>query len=140
MGRFDQAVKIADTLIGVAFAVVWSVISTVAAFILLLLVWWLFFSTPAAAHDHWISRGNYSDPVERWHCCGEDDCDPVSPDDIQPTTGGYLIKSTKETIPFKRTIPAEPDDDGVTRYYTCRWKKLSDPNTLRCFFAPFGGS
>lgn len=101
-----------------------------AAAILLLL------SVDALGHDHWISHGKYRDPVTRHDCCGEHDCIPVNADRVRVTPAGYHLLDFNEVIPFARAIPSERDDDGVFRYYRCKYYQ----DTLtRCFFTPLGG-
>jgi len=54
----------------------------------------------ALGHDHWISRGEYRDPVTKEWCCGAFDCFEISEKDVRVTPNGVEIISTKETVPF----------------------------------------
>src|SRR5215210_1124671 len=81
----------------------------------------------AAAHGpaEWIQRGGYKN-VAGELCCGERDCFELSDADVKVTSVGYLVVSTKETIPFSE---ATPSPDG--RYWRCQWG-----GARKCFFAP----
>lgn len=80
----------------------------------------------ATAHDHWISRGGYTDAVGT-HCCGPNDCFVIPDTDMQSTPAGWQIISTGEVIPF-----AEAKMSEDAQFWRC--KKLGGER--RCFFAP----
>lgn len=86
---------------------------------------------PLAAHGHgaaqWIQDGNYKNAAGEL-CCGERDCSELADGDVVPTSGGYLIKSLGETVPYQE---AAPSPDG--RYWRCAWG-----GHRKCFFAPPG--
>ncbi len=92
----------------------------------------LAWSVPAAAHDHWMSRGDYRDPLFGEPCCDEHDCQPVADEDVKAAPDGYHLASG-EVVPYRRVLTSE---DG--RYWVCRWdvhwENLRSP--IRCFFAP----
>lgn len=93
-----------------------------------LMLWLLMSALPigaALAHDSWINSGGYRNAGGEL-CCGEQDCFEVKTSDIEITSGGYLIKPLKETVPFNE---AQPSPDG--HYWRCAWAGLR-----RCFFAP----
>lgn len=89
-------------------------------------------AAPARAHDHWINRGGYRDPLFGEQCCGDHDCVPVAEVDVRALPDGYHLASG-EIVPYRRTLTSE---DG--RYWVCRWdvhwEKKNSP--IRCFFAP----
>lgn len=86
---------------------------------------------PAAAHDHWINRGDYVDPRSGVHCCGPNDCFALPASDIEATPGGYRIRSTGELVPYREVLPSED-----ASFWRC--KKFD--GSRRCFFAPASGS
>ncbi len=84
-----------------------------------------FFSSPATAHDFWINHGNYTSK-EGVHCCGDNDCSALEPNDVKITPRGYVL-TNGELVPFTE---AQPSEDG--EYWRC---KRFD-GSRRCFFAP----
>lgn len=87
---------------------------------------------PLAAHDHWMSRGDYRDPLFGEQCCDERDCQPVPDEQVRAAPDGYHLASG-EVIPYRRVLTSE---DG--RYWVCRWDVHweSRRSPIRCFFAP----
>jgi len=83
-------------------------------------------STPAAAHDHWINRGDYKGS-DGQHCCGPNDCFRVPGDRIKATPRGYVLLDYNETVPYSQAIPSEDRS-----FWRCKkWD-----GSRRCFFAP----
>jgi hypothetical protein len=87
------------------------------------------FSSPASAHDFWINHGNYTSK-EGVHCCGDNDCRALSPEEVKITPRGYALMNG-ELVPFNE---AQPSEDG--EYWRC---KRFD-GSRRCFFAPLPSS
>jgi hypothetical protein len=85
-----------------------------------------FFSTPALPHDFWINHGNYKSPADGVHCCGDNDCKMLSPEEVKVSPRGYVLMNG-ELVPFAEVQPSE---DG--EYWRC---KRYD-GSRRCFFAP----
>jgi hypothetical protein len=83
----------------------------------------------ASAHDNWIARGPYRSPRDGRHCCGENDCFPVHPEDITITPEGYWL-SSGEQVSLEEALLSE---DG--NYWRC----MNPDRSRRCFFAPRGG-
>jgi hypothetical protein len=86
-------------------------------------------ASPAFAHDFWINHGNYTSP-DGVHCCGDNDCRALAPEDVKITPQGYALVNG-ELVPFKEVQPSE---DG--KYWRC---KRYD-GSRRCFFAPMPSS
>jgi hypothetical protein len=82
-------------------------------------------STPASAHDSWISRGGLRNGAGEW-CCGEGDCFIVPPKNVSTGVGGYTLFG-QETVPYAET---QPSPDG--EYWRCK----RPDGSRRCFFAP----
>ncbi len=89
-----------------------------------------FLSSPAFAHDFWINHGNYKSPIDGVHCCGDNDCRALAPEDVKITPRGYALMNG-ELVPFSE---AQPSEDG--EYWRC---KRYD-GSRRCFFAPLPSS
>lgn len=87
-------------------------------------------AVPAVAHDSWISKGGFRGPKNGEWCCGANDCFVVSATSIKVDSLGYVIQSTRETVPYEETIPSI---DG--QYWRCQ----RPDGTRRCFFAPMVG-
>lgn len=87
------------------------------------------FCAPVHAHDFWINHGGYESP-DGVHCCGENDCFMLMPENVKITQRGYEL-SNGELVPFTE---AQPSEDG--EYWRC---KRYD-GSRRCFFAPMPGS
>jgi hypothetical protein len=82
-------------------------------------------SSPALAHDSWISAGGYRNVAGEW-CCGLGDCFVVPPENVKMSPAGYAMVDG-ELVPFKE---AQPSPDGA--YWRCK----RPDGTRRCFFAP----
>jgi len=92
-------------------------------------VLWLAGSPIASAHDHWISRGKYTDE-NGVHCCDERDIEELSPDRVRAVPGGYLV----DDLLFVPNAKTRPSEDG--RWWVA-WRVWGrDP---RCFFFAPGG-
>jgi hypothetical protein len=85
-----------------------------------------FFTSPAFAHDFWINHGDYKSPADGTHCCGDNDCKMLSPEEVKVSQRGYVLMNG-ELVPFSE---AQPSEDG--EYWRC---KRYD-GSRRCFFAP----
>ena len=83
-------------------------------------------SFSAFAHDFWINHGNYRSPGDGSHCCGNNDCFALAPDQVRITPRGYVLTGG-ELVPFSE---AQTSEDGA--YWRC--KRLD--GSRRCFFAP----
>jgi hypothetical protein len=84
-----------------------------------------FFSSPALAHDFWISHGKYTS-TDGVHCCGDNDCQALGPEDVKITPRGYALMNG-ELVPFSE---AQPSEDGEF------WRCKRYDGSRRCFFAP----
>src|SRR4051812_33293357 len=82
----------------------------------------------AGAHDHWINHGNYTDPLFKWRCCGDNDCNPVDPSALAATNDGYKLPSG-EVIPYSRSLISEDQ-----HAYVCRWGSNIANSNVRCLF------
>lgn len=91
------------------------------------LIIFLTLCTPAAAHDHWINRGDYRSPTGT-HCCGPNDCFVIP--NVRAAPNGYILPDG-EVVPFSEALISEDDD-----YWRCR----ATDGSRRCFFAPQLGS
>ncbi|MEJ1938837.1 hypothetical protein WDZ92_52235 [Nostoc sp. NIES-2111] len=89
-------------------------------------------TAPVAAHDHWMNRGDYRDPLFGEQCCDEHDCQPIPEEQVRAAPDGYHLASG-EVIPYRRVLPSE---DG--QYWVCRWDVHWENrrSPIRCFFAP----
>jgi hypothetical protein len=101
---------------------------------------------PVQAHDpstgkpNWITDGNYTSPETGARCCGPSDCDRLEPDQVQPTPGGFILRSfNNELVPYSQATPSE---DG--KYWRCHGTIFNHVDGSRsggerlCFFAPVG--
>lgn len=81
----------------------------------------------ASAHGpaEWIERGGFRNAAGEL-CCGERDCAEISTEDVSITGAGYLVRSIRETVPFREVLPSP---DG--HYWRCQWA-----GARKCFFAP----
>lgn len=88
----------------------------------------------AFGHDdaYWIKEGGYRDALGNL-CCGPAECRQLAAGDVAVTRGGYLIRSTGETIPFSKATPTPAERGG---YWRCRDAEGIVYKT-KCFFAPF---
>ncbi len=98
-----------------------------------LLVLALFAASTAVAHDFWINNSNYKSLTDQSHCCGDNDCVAISPDNVKVTAAGYALSTpfAGEVVPYSDSQTSEDEN-----YWRC---KRYD-GTRRCFFAPYGGS
>ena len=94
------------------------------------------FLLPAQAHEdaRWIQERSIKNAVGEL-CCGERDCVPIEENDVRVTQSGYLIKSTRELVPFNEALPLPADERALGRYWICHWG-----GQRKCFFAPASGS
>jgi len=81
-----------------------------------------FTTSPAFAHDSWISKGGYKNPAGEW-CCGDYDCKSYTR--TTSTAKGWLVDG--ELVPFDEAMPVPPPDGQVT---VCR----RPDGTRRCVF------
>jgi hypothetical protein len=88
------------------------------------------FGFSALSHDSWINRGGYKNAGGEW-CCGEGDCFVVHPGDVKATPVGYQLING-EVIPYRETLPSQPDHKGAINYVRC----MRPDGSRRCFFAP----
>jgi len=64
-------------------------------------------------------------------CCSDNDCAPITPDDVVTTPNGYRIKGTW-TVPYDAPqIRPSRDND----FHVCEYPK----GTVRCLYVPTGG-
>lgn len=97
---------------------------------------------PVQAHDMWISRGKFRDPVSGAWCCNADDCHPLEPDQVWHEDHGVTI-----TIPYfgethSFVVPngrIQPSGDG--QYWACLSTESASRGRgvhlgVRCFFEP----
>lgn len=84
----------------------------------------------AQAHDFWISKGQYVNPSDGVHCCGERDCFQIPAASIVSTPKGYLLPNG-ELVPYSEATPSE---DGLF------WRCQKSTGERRCFFAPTGST
>lgn len=84
------------------------------------------------AHENgqpnWITEGKYSGP-DGVHCCGPNDCERLSSDEVQQRPDGLWLTRFKELVPYSEATPSE---DG--QYWRCH----RYTGERRCFFAPVG--
>jgi hypothetical protein len=79
---------------------------------------------PAAAHESWISRGQFKNGAGEW-CCGEGDCFIIH--GVTTNASGYVLSDPAEIVPCHE---AQPSPDGA--YWRCK----RPDGSRRCFFAP----
>lgn len=89
----------------------------------------------ASAHDHWIGRGGYRDPVSGASCCGTMDCAALRDGAVIARRGGWHVVETGEVISYARTLDSP---DG--RFWRCRFLGGERKGQTRCLFAPGVGS
>ena len=82
---------------------------------------------PAAAHDKWWN-GKEVDPATKRYCCGDNDINHLTREQVKLVPGGYQLGDTGEVVPETR---AQPSPDG--EYWVFRW---GSPVQTQCFFAP----
>jgi len=88
-------------------------------------------STAAIAHDSWIARGEYRNPVTGEWCCGKHECFPIAAKNIAIGETGYEIRHLGESVPHNQVMTSEDN-----QYWRCH----RHDGTRRCFFAPRPGS
>ena len=93
------------------------------------------FISQAWAHDSWINRGDYRNPVTHSSCCGNIDCERVPATTVILRNGGYYLPSTGETIPLDEVQKSEDND-----YWRCRYDGAPGKGKTRCLFVPDGTS
>lgn len=94
----------------------------------------LLVSTPALAHDSWISREKLTDPLTKEFCCNMNDC-AEELGGVDPVAGGYLIRQTGEVVERKRVIWRSPGG-----WWRCRYLSGPKANQTRCLIGPPQGS
>lgn len=77
----------------------------------------------------WIRRDGYKNAIGEL-CCGEQDCSELLSSDVRLVSGGYLVVSLGEFVPFSDVTPS-PNK----AYWRCQWG-----GARKCFFAPVGAS
>lgn len=84
----------------------------------------LLFTSPALAHENWISEGGFKNQAGEW-CCGAYDCHELgySPRVI---TGGYLLEND-EAVRNSEVMPISPEG-----WVVCR----RPDGSRRCVFSP----
>lgn len=95
----------------------------------------LFVSTGTAiAHDDWISRNQFYDPMSRAWCCDEHDCFPLAVEKVKVMGTGFVVEG-QYFVARHRVLPSS---DG--QYWACfngEGRGPHDrPKGVRCFFAP----
>jgi hypothetical protein len=95
----------------------------------------LFVSTQVAfAHDDWISRHQFSDPMSHAWCCDEQDCFPLAQEAVRIIGNGFVVDG-QYFIARQRVLPSS---DG--QYWACFNSEGRGPHDrekgVRCFFAP----
>ena len=90
---------------------------------------------PAPAHDalhrtDWIGEGGYANK-NGGQCCGFNDCERLTQEDIEPRADGVWITRYKELVPYSEATPSE---DAFS--YRCR----NAAGWRTCFFFKFGAS
>jgi len=92
--------------------------------------WWLLYLLSAALLVAFMLNAK----AHSWYdfdCCSDNDCAPLSPDDVATTPQGYRIKGTW-TVPYSAPqIRPSRDHD----YHLCEYPK----GTVRCLYVPAGG-
>jgi hypothetical protein len=82
------------------------------------------------AHDPYTGIFNFSGV----NCCTGHDClQAADPNDFEPVTNGYKVRSTGEVVPMS-TTGFSPD----ANWHVCR--KSDVKKTIRCLLVPAGGA
>lgn len=95
---------------------------------------------PPAAPRTWPHEKEASLPlvlVHSWYdpyCCNDRDCRPVADGSVRPTTGGWFVQETGETVPYSQ---ARESQDG--RFHVCIWPPGAKIPKVRCLYVPPGG-
>jgi hypothetical protein len=92
-------------------------------------------SGAAAAHDFagrsdWIGEHAYTNKNGSL-CCGKNDCEPLSQEDVEPRKDGIWLPRYNELIPYKDATPSEDEFS-----YRCR----NAAGWRTCFFFKYGAS
>ena len=95
----------------------------------------LFISSPfVLAHDSWISRHEFYDPVSGAWCCDKHDCSALDDIEVRQVGGGFIIEGG-HFIARQRVLPSSDD-----QYWACFNTGGKGPHQrekeVRCFFAP----
>ncbi|HLN07928.1 MAG TPA: hypothetical protein VK281_03045 [Xanthobacteraceae bacterium] len=95
-------------------------------------------STPALAHDHWISRENLSDPVTHSVCCGEGDCEDLGDQGIAVRERGatFVLGDSGEQIEKNRVLWRSPNGHWWRCGYDAREVDGSQHTVTRCLIGP----
>ena len=107
----------------------------VIPFVTMPLVLAFFVSTQAAlAHDNWISRHHFYDPVSGAWCCDEHDCSALEDIEVREMGEGFMVGGQY----FVARQHVLPSSDG--QYWACFNSEGRGPHDrekgVRCFFAP----
>jgi hypothetical protein len=89
----------------------------------------------AAAHDSlhrtdWIGEHGYANKNGSL-CCGKNDCEPMSQEDVEPRSDGVWLPRYKELVPYSEATPSEDEFS-----YRCR----NAAGWRTCFFFKYGAS
>ena len=109
-----------------------------------LLAWYCILTGPAAAHDHWMSRQQFRDPVSGDWCCNEHDCQPLDSGQVHHVRGKvtvtipYFGEDRRFTFTSRRILPS-----GDENYWACISTEATAHGrgvslSMRCFFEPLG--
>ena len=95
----------------------------------------LAFITPVAiAHENWISRSQYVDPISGAWCCDEHDCSALEEMDVREIPAGFMVHETY-FVARTRVLPS-----GDENYWACFNSEGTGAHDrakgVRCFFAP----
>jgi hypothetical protein len=95
----------------------------------------LFISSPfVLAHDSWISRNQFYDPISGAWCCDEHDCSTLDDVAVRQMDGGFIIED-RHFVARHRVLPSSDD-----QYWACFNTGGKGPHgrekEIRCFFAP----
>src|SRR5262245_57412884 len=88
----------------------------------------------AVAHDNWILRQRFHDPVSRSWCCDEHDWLPIDEEEVEVTGNGFLL-SGRYFVARERVLPS--NDTQFWVYFNPERKGIHErAKNVRCFFAP----
>ena len=89
---------------------------------------------PVLAHEHWISRQQFRDPVSGAWCCNEHDCKVLDLRQIRETAGGFLIGGMY-FVTRERVLPSSDES-----YWACFTNGGTGAHEhqpgIRCLFVP----
>lgn len=102
---------------------------------LLLIAIILLLAAAANAHDDkhqsdWIGEGRYTSK-NGGLCCGKNDCERLSQEDVDPKASGVWLPRYKELVPYNEAQPSEDEFN-----YRCR----NAAGGRTCFFFKYGAS